>query len=268
MRLLNKTSSDSFCWNHLPGVRHRAGISSIGSNKRKYRMAEPPGPNNLMEYTPPELVYACYADILGFSAKTTQDFNGAAETYRELVGRWRLQRELYPDVRLRIYSDALLLTTGDLGRLIQAAQTLSFVCLLANVLIRGGISYGMHIEVSEAGNFYVLSEALVRAVEIEKNIKHPCIAIDPKIAIPPGWWADGVRNIERGILKYEGLTIVNPTNVMWGVSAGTRAAILAEQYPEYADKYHWFYQLVQAVLKDEMPLVPGGKPTVQPTNVH
>jgi hypothetical protein len=48
-------------------------------------------------------------------------------------------------------------------------------------LIQGGIAYGKHWEETEKGNLFVVSEALVKAVNIEKDVKLPVIKLSLEI---------------------------------------------------------------------------------------
>lgn len=196
-----------------------------------------------------------FVDVLGFGAQVLNDFNNAFATYREILKNWRWHYEFSADVPARIYSDAILLTSEHLGKLIGAVVTLNMVTLMGDCLIRGGIGWGQHIEVADGSNFYVVSEALTEAVQIEKTVKWPCVALSDKIAIPSHWWNPSVRNIERGILYFNGLTLVNPLTLSWGQSAQTRVCQLSNTYPEYQSKYDWFLKLTDAIFCDE-PLVP------------
>jgi hypothetical protein len=69
----------------------------------------------------------------------------------------------------------------------------------------------------ENGNFFVVSGALVRAVEIEKNIKVPAVVLSEEISLDINAWvprfAFGI--FQTPILYYKGLTIVNPFNLFW-----------------------------------------------------
>jgi len=102
---------------------------------------------------------------------------------------------------------------------------------------------------------YVVSEALVKAVEIEKSVKYPCVSFHPEIQIPDGWWKRDFHPIDRGVLYFDGIKLVNPFNRYWFQSAMTRVAMAASEQPEHKAKHDWFLRLYEAVANGD-PLVP------------
>lgn len=202
-----------------------------------------------------EECYVAFVDVLGFGTQVLNDFDSAFQAYREILNNWRWHYKFSSDVPARIYSDAILLTSTNLGQLIGAVVTLNMVTLMGDCLIRGGIAKGRHIEASEGENVYVVSEALTKAVHLEKSTGWPCVALCKDIKIPPHWWDLQYRNIQRGILYFDDLIIVNPLNIHWGRSAQTRVCQLAAAYPEHQSKYDWFLRLTETIFSD-IPLVP------------
>jgi hypothetical protein len=175
-------------------------------------MIEEPQDNLPIDNVFPKFCYVAYLDILGFGTQVLNDFDSAVIAYREILDHWRWHFEFYKDVPAHIYSDSIILSSFDLIKIIKAVITLNMVTLMGDRLLRGGIGYGKHIEVTEDSHIYVVSEALTEAVSIEHNVRRPCVALSERIAIPSEWWTPHLRNIERGILYYDGLTLVNPLN--------------------------------------------------------
>lgn len=134
--------------------------------------------------------YAAFVDLLGYGAQAMNDFEGTVEIYKGILHRWQWLYEFQPDVPATIYSDAILLTSDDLGPLIQAVNTLNMLTLMGDCLLRGGIGYGCHLEASQEVNTYVVSEAITRATSMEKSIGHPCVTVDSSVTIPKDRWDD------------------------------------------------------------------------------
>src|SRR3989337_3264109 len=139
--------------------------------------------------------------------------------------------------------------------MIGVIQGLHMLTLGHDCLVRGGIGFGKHIEVHQSNNFLVVSQALVQAVEVEKKIKHPCVALHNSIEVPQDWWNADIPPERRGLMYFEGIRLISPFNIGWGQSAMTRVAQLSVQYPEYNDKYDWFLRLYEAWYSGD-PLVP------------
>src|SRR2546426_6280629 len=87
--------------------------------------------------------YVAFVDVLGFGAQILRDFDGAFRAYRALLDEWHtIWRPVRREVSVTTYSDALLITASGLGPLTAAVNGLSFVSLMNNALIRGGIGFG------------------------------------------------------------------------------------------------------------------------------
>jgi hypothetical protein len=201
-------------------------------------------------------LYIGFLDLLGFSSSVRTDFDSAIETYKYILAEAMGTAGILTDVSIRTYSDAFLLTSQDLLPVVQASCFLQMSALRNGHHIRGGVGFGKHIEITDASNLFVVSAALVRAVEIEKTVKYPCVEIAPEIVIPPEYWrAYAARNFDRYILHYEGKNIVNPCNPYWGLSARMRTEKMLQEKPQYAEKFRWFLRLVDAIQKSE-PLIP------------
>jgi len=198
--------------------------------------------------------YVAFIDVLGFSHRIENDFAGALDAYRQLLHNVDI---LNPPstVSLRIYSDALLVSSSELLPLVKAIHTLNFLTLVGDCLVRGGIGYGLHAEQESGTNTFVVSQALSRAVETEKQIRRPCVALHDSVSIPEFFWLNDADTFLRPLLFFDGIALVNPFSIMWGVSAGHRVEMMREQYPEHREKYDWFLRLYEAVRNREA-LVP------------
>ena len=198
--------------------------------------------------------YVAFIDVLGFSHRIEHDFTGTLEAYRQLLHGIAF---LDPPstVSLRIYSDALLVSSSDLLPLVKAIHALNMLTLVGDCLVRGGIGYGLHAEQQSGTNTFVVSQALSRAVETEKRIRRPCVALHDSVSIPEFFWLGDADTFLRPLLFFDGIALVNPFNIMWGVSAGHRVEMMREQYPEHREKYDWFLRLYDAVRNREV-LVP------------
>jgi hypothetical protein len=128
------------------------------------------------------------------------------------------------------------------------------ITLLQDCLVRGGIGFGKHVEATSDGHFIVVSQALVRAVSVEKSIRHPCVALDDSVQIHDGYLDGSFSPIQRGVLRFDGIRMICPFNALWGHSAMTRVAMLYERYPQHSEKYDWFLWLYDA-FHDGRPLV-------------
>jgi len=95
----------------------------------------------------------------------------------------------------------------------------------------------------------VASDALVRAVKLERSVGIPAVVIADDVAIPDqvrlNRFANGL--FLTPILHFRDRNIVNPFNIMWFRSAGDRASRLMSASPSHTDKYLWFLALHEAV---------------------
>lgn len=203
--------------------------------------------------------YVAFLDVLGFSQRIENDFNEALDAYRELLRNVEIFKPS-SSLSLRIYSDAILVSSPELVPVVKAVHTLNMLTLFGNCLIRGGIGYGLHAEEESGANTFVVSQALSRAVEVEKRIKRPCVGLHTSVNVPDIFWLGDADNYIRPLLFFDGIILVNPFNIMWGVSARHRVAMMREEYPEHREKYDWFLSLYDAVSGGEN-LVPPNRRT-------
>jgi hypothetical protein len=203
--------------------------------------------------------YVGFLDVLGFSHRVLSNFDDAVAPYNSLMkfadlGDMASKR---PGMSVRVLSDAIVVTSPHLHDIVAAANTLQMASLASqNCLLRGGIGHGLHIESQADGHLFVVSEPLVRAVAVEKTIRHPCIALAEGILPSPGAWLPYPNNFQRPLLYYQGKWLVNPLTIAWGVSAAQRVASLKEEHPEHCDKYDWFLEFHRHILEGA-PLTPS-----------
>lgn len=200
--------------------------------------------------------YVGYCDILGFSAAVLNDFEGTVSLYREL--REHLRMWPFPvDAKVSVYSDSILVVSENLPSVLNTIVSLNWAALLQGWLIRGGVAYGRYLEEKEDGNLFVVSDALVHAVAIEKSAKVPAVVVSEDIALGiEAWMPRFEHNIYRApLLYFENRCIVNPFNEYWFKSSVMRVQRMLEQHPQHQEKYSWFLSLAQSVAQDDL-LIP------------
>jgi len=193
-------------------------------------------------------LYVAYCDILGFSDRILTDFDNTLKTYKEF-GKLVCGDAAFKEVKTTMYSDAIVMTSTSLVRILQAAQGLLFFALANNFMIRGAITKGRYWEERLGNNLMVASDALVRAVKLEKSVGIPAVVIADDVEIPDAYWLARFQHgpFVTALLHFRDRNIVNPFNLMWGRSAATRASILMGENPQHKDKYLWFIALHDAV---------------------
>lgn len=201
--------------------------------------------------------YVAFCDVLGFANAVQERFEEIIEIYDQftrLMDGWPFPEK----VEVCVYSDSILIVSDELGPLLNAVQSLSFATLGHDLLIRGGIAYGKYWQRRENGNLFVVSDALVRAVKLESNIKIPGVGFSPEVEIPVSSWmphfADEI--FLSPVLHFSGITVVNPFNKFWFASAKNRVTQMLDRFPEHSKKYEWFLELAAAVERRDV-MVPG-----------
>lgn len=203
-----------------------------------------------------------FIDILGFSNRVLTDSDSVIAEYQyfcELLLDWDADLS----VEVTVYSDAIMVVSDKLADVATLAQTVWFFALNNHLVVRGGISYGRFWNKQHAKGMMVVSEALVRAVQMEKEIGHPAIVFDQTIDFPDEFWAEQLANppglIDRPVIHFDGWNIVNPFNSFWFRTARTRMLTKLEEatHPKHRAKYEWFLKLWDAV-NEYQPLAPDG----------
>jgi len=203
-------------------------------------------------------LYCGFVDVLGFGNVTLKDHQLAVEVYERFLEKFEIVASGFKlgDIKLSFYSDAFILLSEHVGYVIQAAHLLSWMMLMEDFLVRGGIAYGAHVEVERGGTALMVSSALTRAVQLEKSVKKPCVVLADDIELPDEIWF--LKRPPAPIVHYfDGLRIVSPFGIAWFRTAGTRARRLLEKHPEHADKYQWFLRLYNAVNSRELLIPPA-----------
>ena len=206
--------------------------------------------------------YVAFCDILGFASRVSNDFESTHEAYVALANSWS-QQSNSEMVSVSMFSDSIILSCPDLPPLISAVRMLWFHALQKDFMIRGSIAKGKHWEKSQGRNLFVVSEALVRAVKIEQMVGVPAVVIADDVEIEDDLWIvsrfpfeGDPAPIHAELLYFRDRTLVNPFNLLWGVSAANRARLLMEQSPNHKDKYLWFLSLFEAVSNHEFLMPP------------
>lgn len=234
------------------GVCERVPITDASMNNKVGSITDLP---SIFDGGAVDQRYVAFIDLLGFGARVENEFDATVLLYQSVLDSADIVRTMRPDVKLKVMSDAFIVTSEKLGSMIGVIQALHMQTLFNDCLVRGGIGFGKHIESSNSENVYVVSQGLVQAVSVEKKICYPCVAFHESIDIPSHWWVPHLNPFQRGVLFFEGIRLVNPFNIAWGQSAMTRVASMPRDNPKHNKKYDWFLRLYQAVISGES-LVP------------
>jgi hypothetical protein len=204
-----------------------------------------------------DIRYVAFCDILGFSSEILNNFDETIKAYQDF-GRSMADFPV-EEVQATMYSDAILITGISLLRVLSAVQSLWFFALSRNLVIRGAITHGRYWEQRTGNSLLVASDALVRAVKLEKSVGVPAVVIADDVVIPDDYWKARFANgpFLTAILHFRDRNIVNPFNIMWFRSAAMRVQQLMEKHPSHRDKYLWFLALHKAV-EENQPLIPPG----------
>lgn len=200
--------------------------------------------------------YVGFCDILGFSNRILTDFDKTLEVYKSFGES--LSSMPAEGAETTIYSDAVLVTSESLSRVLSAIQRLWFVALVNDLMIRGAITKGRYWEQHKGNHMFVASDALVRAVKLERSVGVPAVVISDDLEVPDELWLcrfmQGV--FITPVLHFRDRNIVNPFNLMWFRSARDRASRLMTENPLHKDKYLWFLALHEAVASGQ-DLIPS-----------
>ncbi len=209
-----------------------------------------------MTLDPIPMKYVGFCDVLGFSSAVLKDFNATIILYQEfqkLIRQWPFPER----AQVSVYSDSILITADELPPVLHAVGSLYWAALLQGWLIRGGIAYGKYWQEKEDGNLFVVSDALVQAVSLEKTVKVPAVVVSSEIPLGIEAWVPRFQHgiVRAPLLHFDGFDIVNPFNEYWFTSAIVRAKELLVRHPAHKEKYEWFLSLAEAVAKDDI-LIP------------
>jgi hypothetical protein len=194
--------------------------------------------------------YVGFCDILGFSNRIQTDFDGTLDIYKRFGETFSsFSAKGIAGVEVTIYSDAVLITGASLGPVAAAIQNLWFIALANDLMIRGAITKGRYWEQRQGNHMFVASDALVRAVKLERSVGIPAVVIADDVEIPDEFWLHRFQAglLQTPILHFRDRNIVNPFNTFWFASASARAVRLMAASPSHRDKYLWFLALHEAV---------------------
>ncbi|GIK84790.1 MAG: hypothetical protein BroJett026_02710 [Betaproteobacteria bacterium] len=205
---------------------------------------------------PAPLKYVGFCDVLGFSSAVLHDFDASIALYQQFRSDVR-QWPFPPKAQVSVYSDSILIVSDELPDVVNAIVALHWAALMRDWLIRGGVAYGKYWEEKEGGNLFVVSDALVKAVALEKSVKIPAVVISEEIPLGIEAWVPRFQHgpFKAPLLHFGGHSIVNPFNEYWFASAAKRAKRLLDAHPQHKEKYEWFLSLVEAVARDDI-LIP------------
>lgn len=191
--------------------------------------------------------YVAFCDILGFSNSVISEFEEIAERYNQF--KEEVKGHGFLSLKISIYSDSIMIVGNDLIEVCQVVQILLWTTLRYDWIVRGGIGFGKHWKESDDNNLYVVSEALVKAVTIEKTIKHPIIAISDEINLGLEYWIHGFTNtvFDLPIIHYDNMNIVNPFNNYWFASAEIKLTKKKNEHVEHASKYEYLLKLIEDI---------------------
>ena len=212
-------------------------------------------PSQPLRDIPPNQRYVAFVDILGFGSRVLDEFDSVLDVYQDLIDLHPTQLVRTEGVSTRILSDAFVVISEAFEPLVPIIRGLHMITLSKGYLIRGGIGFGRHIEATNDGNYAIVSQALVHAVGVEKRIKHPCVAIHESVPIPPGYLDPRFTPFDRGVLCFDGISMICPLSLFWGRSAIEQVLTLKAKYPEHAEKYDWFLRLC-GTMRSGDPLIP------------
>lgn len=211
-----------------------------------------------------EELYVAFCDILGFADRVIAEFDATVDATRKLADL--LSGEVFKamDVKITMYSDSILVVGRNLAEVLSTVQGIWFFALASDFMIRGAITKGRYYEKHTNNDLIVVSDALVRAVKLEKQVSVPAVMIADDVEIPDEFWykqfipyPDGNAIAVTSLLHFRERNIVNPFNRYWLLSAGARATRLMEKYPLHKDKYLWFLALHQAVTEQHQLVPPS-----------
>lgn len=199
--------------------------------------------------------YVAFVDILGLERKVRDNVEEVLDIYEEIRAGVGILRDVSKDIRIQCYVDSCILSSEKLESLVEIIQRLYMITLERNCLIKGGIGHGKPVDGCQKNNSYVVNQALVQAMEVEKKIQYPCVALHDSIEVPRPFLNASIHPVIRGLMYLEGTLFVSPFNIACGQSAITQIQVIYKEYPEYRDKCDWLLRLYEVVVSGN-PLVP------------
>jgi hypothetical protein len=201
--------------------------------------------------------YVGFCDILGFSDRILNDFEKTLELYESFADS--LTELPHFGIETALYSDAILITSQDLAQVLKGIQIVWHLALFNDLMVRGAVTHGRYWEQRRPNQLLIASDALTRAVKLEKSVGVPAVVIADDVEIPDDFWLCRYARdvLSTHILHFRDRNIVNPFMPIWFQSARMRALQLMEASPSHKEKYEWFLALHDSVGRDE-PMIPPG----------
>jgi len=153
------------------------------------------------------------------------------------------------EAHISVYSDSIIIEGDNLLKVCTAAQLLLWTTLSHGWIVRGGVAYGKHWKEADNSNLFIISEALVKAVDIEKCVRHPVIALSEEISLELNYWLLGFEYsvFDLPIIHYDNRNIINPFNNYWFTSAVINLGNIKERNPLHTLKYDYLLKLAEAI---------------------
>ena len=144
--------------------------------------------------------YVCYVDILGFKELIDQNINEGTgdkflttirrilnHSYKEIYDRMKLLKDFHP-FDMKIFTDNMIIgfpiknisyDSGEpeIGIILQLLIRFQVNLLMEGLFVRGGIAKGKHY----MDKNIVIGDALLQAINIEKNKKQPTIKLSDEV---------------------------------------------------------------------------------------
>jgi hypothetical protein len=191
--------------------------------------------------------FVAYCDILGFSNLVLNQFDSTILIYRDF--KEEITKKHYENIMISIYSDSILIEGYNLIEVAQSVQILLWTTLRYNWIVRGGLAFGKHWKESDENNLLIVSEGLVKAVGIEKKIRHPIVVVSDEIELGLDYWINGFKYsiFDLPIIHYDNINIVNPFNNYWFQSAEIKLNELKSKYLEHSSKYEYLLTMINNI---------------------
>ncbi|MGO5116637.1 hypothetical protein ACTQ33_16880 [Candidatus Avoscillospira sp. LCP25S3_F1] len=219
--------------------------------------------------------YCAFIDILGFK-ENVKNFESALHYYRSYFGAYhsldKMHDELVKAVQSALpwhqaanssvqsccFSDSIILSSSNWKTLLFKICNIMSFMTSSKFVFRGGIGYGKHVSETTNGDFYIVSEGLVHAVEIESSkAKYPRIVLDKSALNAIVDSAESPWDLNHMLIQSEDdLWFVNPFFLnpdIRDIHAQVKEWIEQYQGEVFVDKYLWMNDLCKFFMyKDEI----------------
>ena len=172
--------------------------------------------------------YCAFIDILGFKDRV-KNFESALRYYQAYFAIYHSLEEMHDQLVKTVqstlpeqkedstvqnccFSDSIILSSSDWKSLLFRICNIMSFMLSLKFIFRGGIGYGRHFSNTTDSNFYVVSEGLVSAVEIENSVaKYPRIVLHKSALDAITNSAESSQDLNHMLIQSEdNLWFINP----------------------------------------------------------